>query len=117
MLKKDYVNAIVSKVEVEDVIFKNTYGVAMGVAYDMFVNVKVGGELHELKAHATRQSWALVGHLRPHLDGKQYTGKNDHYQPLIKQYWLQPDKEALYEYFNRITKKELEKLYNYYCGL
>lgn len=117
MLKKDYVKAIVSKIDVEDVVFKNTYGLPMGVGYDMFIMVRVNGEIHELKAHAMSQSWALVGHLRPNLDGKKYTGSNDHYKPAILQYWLSPTKRALKEYFSRFTKKELVKLYDYYYNL
>ncbi len=118
MLNKDLVNNIVLQLEVTQVTILRTYGVSCGVGYDIAVTVKNKrtNNLFILEVHAVRQSWACVGYLRPDNPQYKYTGSNDVYKDAVHIYWYNDNKQALKEYYNRFTKKELDTIYNKLMG-
>ena len=109
MKKIDMINEIKENVNVDCVITK-VYGVPFGVGYDLNVYLTHKEDKNvimcRLKAHATRQSWSLLGHLREYESRfNTYTGKNDVYRDQVMAWW--ENKDALEDYFMRMSKKDL----------
>lgn len=113
MTKKQLIEKIKENVTVTNVELNKVYGVSNGVGYDLTIEINNN---QYLKAHALRQSWACIGHLRPNqVEFKKYTGSNDIYRENVKAYWLDADQEALEEYFMRMRKSTLQNFVDTMC--
>lgn len=115
MKKIEIVDSIVSKVDHAHCFITRIYGVGCGVGYDLDINLflKTNGAIVSILAHATRASWASVGHLRPDNPYYLYSGSCDRYRERVINYWEHNFKDALREYYMRFTKPEL--LYALQC--
>lgn len=91
-----------------------TYGLPHGVGYDLriFMNRVDSKKVpFILEAHASKDSWELVGHLRPTNDTYEYTGKNDIYREDIIEHWTGEMKyDTIFYHFMRYKRNELEDL-------
>ena len=110
MTKKQMIEEILNKVKSVDCNIVRVYGVTMGVGYDLNVSIEHDKGSFYFKAHATRASWALIGHLRPNNPQYQYTGSCDYYQEDVIKYWEHG--EGLGEYLGRFKKLDLIHLYD-----
>lgn len=109
MLKSEMIQEFINEVKEVKCQIVKVYGVSHGVGYDM--NIKVlfkNGDSTILEAHALRQSWACLNHLRSNQDEfKLYTGSNDIYRDEVVNYWEKKSASALSQYFNRFRKGDL----------
>jgi hypothetical protein len=112
MVKSDIVKSFIENVESVKCEIVKVYGVPMGVGYDMVISLThKDGHIAFLDAHATRQSWALIGHLRPNqtvyddYKGSNYSHK---YIDSVKSYW--ESKNGLFEYLLRFKKQNLQNV-------
>jgi hypothetical protein len=105
MSKKELREKILENVETVDCSIVKVYGVTIGVGYDLNARVTFkNGYVLPIKAHALRQSWACVGHLREYQGQfKVYTGSNDIYREQVIAYW--ENKDGLNEWLERLNKE------------
>lgn len=111
MTKKEMIQEIIEAVEMVDCSILRVYGVPMGVGYDLAVKLETKTDIIRLDAHATRPSWAAMGHLRPNNPYYKYTGSCDYYQEDVIKYWEHKKEYALEEYFSRMKKDQLKNWY------
>lgn len=111
MKKAEMIQSIINKVERVDCYIVRVYGVSCGVGYDLNVNLETKNDNIRLAAHALRQSWAAVGHLRPNNPYYKYSGSCDYYQKDVIKYWESEKERALEKYFSRLNKSELTLWY------
>jgi len=107
MKKSILIEEIVKEVVKIECYVARVYGVSCGVGYDLDVYIEFyNGSNKHIEAHAVRQSWACVNHLRPRNPMYKYSGSNDVYQDQVIKYWT--DGKAFSEYLARDLKKNLE---------
>ena len=116
MTKQKMIENILPKVKETSCYIVRTYGVSMGVGYDLNINVEMADFEIDFEAHATRQSWALLGHLRPNNPEYQYSGSCDYYKQDVCEYWEDKNK-GLKEFLSRLTKDQLKYYYNKIVGV
>ena len=114
MVKSEMVKSFIGNVEKVECEIVKVYGVPMGIGYDMVITLtNKNGRIAFLDAHATRQSWALIGHLRPNQTVyDDYKGSNYSYKYIdsVKSYW--ESKNGLFEYLLRFKKQDLQETFN-----
>ena len=115
MTKQKMIESILPKVKETSCYIVRTYGVPMGVGYDLNINVKMADFEIDFEGHATRQSWASHGHLRPNNPEYQYTGSNDVYKGRVREYWSHKE-GGFREFLSRMTKDQLEFYYYQIVG-
>ena len=107
MLKSEIIENILDEICVESAEIVRVYGVPCGVGYDLDVLLNNG---RLLNAHATLNSWGLVGHLKPDNPPYKYTGKCDIYQDNVLRFW--ESGRGLKTYLSYLKKEELLNFYN-----